>query len=108
MSYKSSLDKMLYEMGARDPWPSPTVPRYSHLQVREAASQLLMDAPERERVTVSCRFVAQALGSLRQADRMYNTAVQASMQLALEIRRDLEVMMHLTATCSDREKVGTK
>ena len=74
-------------------------------QVREAAAQLQLDAPEPGRVAVVCCFIAHVLGLLRQADRLYNSAVQASMQLALEIQDDLVVMMQLAVTCSDRRQV---
>ena len=56
-------------------------------------------------MAVACRFISHVLGLLRQADRLYNSAVQASMQLALEIRDDLVVMMQLAVSCSDRGQV---
>eukprot|EP00798_Chlamydomonas_sp_ICE-L_P023915 gene23915-9486_t len=65
--------------------------------VHEAGAVALLAQSEVGRCALYCRFVTHILSELRKADKLYTTAVQASMQLATELRSDLRTMLQMTA-----------
>lgn len=65
---------------------------------------MLLESPEPEQATVMCRFISHVISVLRRADCLYNSAIQAAVQLATEVQQDLYEMLRLAASPGRRKQ----
>ena len=76
--------------------------------MREAAAQVLSEMPEQDRTALYCRYASYFLTQMRKLDKLYTSAVQASMQQAGEMKSDFRVMLIVISACKGREQVSVR